>query len=274
MSISDPYGLEKRFAYVRDWIEKIGPSKVLDIGCGTGANLTTRLAERFPAVSFCGTDTDVNSLEFARQTYPLKNLIFKQQDDVRTESFDLIIASEVLDHVERPDEFLNTWSRFLTRDGIIIITVPNGYGPFEIMSWIESLFHLSGVYRILKYVLSTIRGSRATTPSREKDTLAISPHINFFSYSNLRTFFVRHGFCILEYKGRSLFCGFGFDHVFQVLPCGAWNTRLADALPPPLISGWMFALRRSGAGAVGSAYIRTGYARMRRYLNERRWGLI
>ena len=51
-----------------------------------------------------------------------------------------------------------------------------------------------------------------------------------------------------------------------------WNARIADSLPARMNSGWMFILQEGGRETEYS-YRRNLYARFRRYLNEKQWGL-
>jgi 2-polyprenyl-3-methyl-5-hydroxy-6-metoxy-1,4-benzoquinol methylase len=46
--------------------------------------------------------------------------------------YDAIICSEVLEHLNKPGDLLNTISQSLTNTGVLIVTVPNGMGPREL----------------------------------------------------------------------------------------------------------------------------------------------
>src|ERR1700694_2944392 len=103
----DAYGRAKRQVFVESIIREAKPRTVLDFGCGTGTQLTWPLAEAFPQVSFLGIDSDQTTIAWARRQPALPNLTYATEDASGAERrYDMIIASEVLEHVEAPDQFL------------------------------------------------------------------------------------------------------------------------------------------------------------------------
>ncbi|MDP2816289.1 MAG: methyltransferase domain-containing protein [Rectinemataceae bacterium] len=269
--IENTYGTRKRLDFVVNCMNEYNPKRVLDMGCGTGANLTEPLAERFPSVQFIGIDSDKTSIEFAQRGKRHRNADYALLDEMDTLGrFDLVIASEVIEHVEDPDAFLAFLKNRLTGEGKIVITLPNGYGPFEIASLLEVLMQLSGLYPRLQKIKRLLKGISAA--QQTADTLAISPHINFFSYPQITETISNCGLHILKYRPRTLLCGFGFDQIIKSDRLIAWNARIADALPPAFSSDWMFVLE-AAKSRKHTPYRRNGYARFRRYLNEKRWNL-
>lgn len=267
----DTYGMKKRLDFVAEIIAEYAPERVLDMGCGTGANLTEPLARRFPSVRFLGIDSDRTSIEFAQRGKRCRNVDYAHSDDMAASGkFDLVIASEVIEHVEDPDAFLDFLKGRLTGEGKIVITLPNGYGPFEIASLLETLMRLSGIYSLLLGARRLLKGAPAA--QQTADTLAISPHINFFSYPQITRMIGDSGLEILRYRPRTFLCGFGFDQVIKGDRMIEWNARVADSLAPPFSSDWMFLLKAAKSRGP-HAYRRNGYARLRRRLNERRWKL-
>ncbi len=263
------YGLLKRLEFVSGVIGSLRPRRVLDIGCGTGANLTQPLGARFPDVEFVAVDSDVGSIGFANDTNACPNVSFRT-DTEGVGTFDLVIASEVIEHVEDPHAFLVALRTHLAPGGRMILTLPNGLGPFEWATFVETLLRLTGIHAVLLALKRRLRGRRGAVAST--DTLAISPHINFFSYREIRSVMSRSGFEVLEYRPRTFLCGFGFDHLIVSERLVAWNARSADRLPPQLASAWMFVLAPRGE-MHEPTYRRSAYALLRRYMNEKRWKL-
>jgi SAM-dependent methyltransferase len=269
----DSYGLPKRFEFVVAEIDRRKPRRVLDFGCGTGANLTVLLAERYPHIQFIGVDSDEASIAHARRTCGLRNLEFRlyPREFTFDEDFDVIVASEVLEHVEEPDTFLTTLRGSLTPGGALLITVPNGYGPYELGSMAATLLQLSGLYALLR----KLKQKLSRTPNLNQvqvDTLAISPHVNFFSFGELRRLFDTRGLEMVGYRSRTFLCGFGFDQLLRGTDALRWNARVADRMPPQIVSDWMFVLVPSQTPVEGR-FRRGTYARLRRWLNYRRYGL-
>lgn len=260
------YGIKKRFAFVERVIATARPATILDVGCGAGTYLTYPIAKRFPSVHVVGVDSDEVSIAFARQSYPLPNLEFQMLDLLNSEArFDLIVASEVIEHVEDPQEFLSSLKSRLNPGGSLILTLPNGYGPFEIMAFVETLLDAAGIRSLLARMI----GRKATCSSEAKDTLAASPHINFFSFAQIKAVIEAVGFRILEFRPRTFLCGWGFDYMLRGRKLMEWNSRVSESLPPFLSSDWMFVLAQAEPFPC-RAYRRGAYARLRRFLNEHR----
>ena len=266
----DAYGRAKRQVFVESVIRHAKPRTVLDFGCGTGTQLTWPLAEAFPQVSFLGIDSDQTTIDWARKQPVPSNLTYQTQDGDTDQRFDMIIASEVLEHVECPDQLLRYFRDRLIDGGRLVVTVPNGYGPFETMSLIEHLFTLGGVLPLLRRIKHAIFGP-PRIDSREALTLAVSPHVNFFSLAAMRTLLREAGFEIRSFRSRTLFCGFIIEWAIRG-PLVAWNARIADYLPAWCASDWMFeCVKASASPYTISTWRRTWWGRFRRMLSERRW---
>jgi SAM-dependent methyltransferase len=266
----DAYGIAKRFAFCEEIIASLRPAFVLDLGCGTGENLTRPLAERFPGVRFLGIDDDPESVVQAKAGPALPNLSFGGPEAFKeARRAELVIASEVIEHVESPERFLAVACEHLSPDGRVVVTLPNGYGPFEIVSLLEVLLRLTGAFSVLRRVKRSLAGGGESAPAR--GTLAASPHISFFSYGDILKVFARSGLEVERYRARTLLCGFGLDVLVRALGLERWNARVADALPRRWVSGWMFALRPASPREA-APYHRGPVTRWRRSLNERCWG--
>lgn len=102
--------------------------RILDLGCGRGW-LTRALASYGHVL---GTDIVAGSIDRARELFP--DLAFEKTDtrglleSHGAEAFDLVVSSEVLEHVERPlkGEFLAGIHRLLKPGGRAILTTPRG----------------------------------------------------------------------------------------------------------------------------------------------------
>jgi 2-polyprenyl-3-methyl-5-hydroxy-6-metoxy-1,4-benzoquinol methylase len=255
----DSYGRLKRLHFVSETIETLRPRRILDVGCGSGTQLTRPLAEAFPEIEIVAVDDDARSIAWARAERPPANLRFDAPAAVEG-TFDLVIASEVLEHVAAPDQFLAELHRRLAAGGRLILTVPNGYGSYEWMSLIEVGVTLSGARRLL-------RGRQ--TPPDEADTFAVSPHLNFFSVTELEELFDSAAFRVIRRRPRTFLCGWQIDGRVPV----EWNARIANRLPFSAAADWMFELAAEGTPRP-TRWRRGAWARFRKRLNERRWGLV
>jgi SAM-dependent methyltransferase len=98
-------------------------SRVLDIGCSGGA--TVRLLERYGFNDVRGIDNNLNAVKAAKAGGS-KNIF--HQDGTKTDfsggSFDVVIASDVLEHICDDLSALKEWKRILAPHGSLIIFVP------------------------------------------------------------------------------------------------------------------------------------------------------
>jgi len=273
--VENSYGIVKRFDYVERVIHDRHPASILDFGCGTGELLTVPLAEKFPDITFTAADDDAASIEFGRtKNEALKNLRFLYPNELaESDKFDLIIASEVIEHVEEPAALLTFLKEKLNDNGRLILTLPNGYGPFEATALADSLLFrigidAAGIYRRLT------KKDLGTVPADGKYSLAVSPHINFFSHHSIRRVIEESGFEIANYTPRTFLCGMGFDQILRGRFLTSINDRVTNILPASFVSDWMFELKKSNKPTKTAGYHRNRYARIRRRLNEKRWGLV
>ena len=104
-----------------------GGSRVLEAGCGVGAQTVT-LAQRSPGARFTSVDISADSIAEARRRADqagLTNVEFQQADifalPFEAESFDHVFVCFVLEHLARPVEALAILKRLLRPGGTITV---------------------------------------------------------------------------------------------------------------------------------------------------------
>jgi SAM-dependent methyltransferase len=229
--------------------------EVLDVGCGNGLNVSLPVAQR--GFNVTGIDLHGPSIEAARSRQSLANLRFVQasfEDFHADRLFDVVILSDVLEHVRDPDGMLRWATRQLNLGGELLISVPNGYGPFEIEQFLvrrgvlAPLLWLTrkavGLGAEIKHLLVS-----APEPGNTPSPLVCnedSPHIQFFSLRRFERLLGRNDLIIERRANGAWFGGdltyFLFYFVPQLVPI---TLRIADVLPPTLVSTWYFRCRRS-----------------------------
>ncbi len=105
---------------------EIGGKKVLDLGCGDGV-LASLLSKNNSAVT--GIDSDSDAINYAKkQLASNKKINFIQSSCINTplldKSFEVIVSTEVIEHLENPDLLLDEIDRLWDKNGKIIITTP------------------------------------------------------------------------------------------------------------------------------------------------------
>lgn len=235
------FGPRKRLVWAYTALQKLKNPSVLDVGCGTGDLLTIPLARR--CVDITGTDIHQQSIDHAKAAsigLPNAKFICGSLKDV-VGQYDVAILSEVLEHVDRPTDFLVELKSRLAPGGILLLTVPNGYGPFEMdqVLWKRNFLWIPALHA--RYVERRGRGTAAATFNDE------SPHVNFFTKAELESVTAAAGFRIIDFKPRTFIAGSFpaiFLHLLRIarMPTAAiadMNARFSDSLPLSFASGWM-----------------------------------
>ncbi|MCP4613441.1 MAG: class I SAM-dependent methyltransferase [Planctomycetes bacterium] len=96
--------------------------KVLDFGCGTG-----ELAHYLPVKFYLGVDSDIYSIQIARQNLP--QYIFNPTIP-KSEMFDTVVLLAVIEHIREPISFLKMLKLKLLPKGKIILTTPHPFFNF------------------------------------------------------------------------------------------------------------------------------------------------
>ncbi|MFC1516847.1 class I SAM-dependent methyltransferase [Thermodesulfobacteriota bacterium] len=263
-----------RLRFIASALNRKDGGRLLDFGCGTGEHLTRHVGILFPNYEVTGIDSDPKSIQFAKSAHKdIKNLHFTTRVP-QNKRFDCIIASEVLEHVENPFEFLIHLRSRLKKDAHLILTVPNGYGGAECMSFIEACLTISGLMSCLRKVKGTVMPPKNKT-NITPDTLSVSPHINFFTFNKLQKLFHFCGLQQVRYSGRMFLYDFISSPIFNKYEkMAVLNANLGGCLPPSMVSDWMFLLKKGHdlpPDKKMPVYRRNIVEKFRRKINFRRW---
>ncbi len=105
------------------------PQRVLEVGCGGGANLA-ELKRRFADLHTTGVELHPLAADAARQAGRADVIILGDVLDTDAvsfapASFDLIVLSHVLEHFAHPEQVLARCKSWLKPDGKMLIALPN-----------------------------------------------------------------------------------------------------------------------------------------------------
>jgi SAM-dependent methyltransferase len=123
----------------REHIQKLNLDKkscILDVGSSSGTNL--RMLQEMGFENYQGLDISIEAKKFCHSK-GLGNVIIKdiQEDNVGVDCFDLILATDVLEHLEMDDKALENIARGLKHGGTLLVTVPCFkilWGPQDIIA--------------------------------------------------------------------------------------------------------------------------------------------
>jgi len=211
--------------------------RVMDIGCGNGD--VTRVLGSL-GFRVLGVDIDPASVAEAERRNPFPHVRYELMNAEalpRAGQYDVLVCSEVLEHLDMPDNLLEMAYRLLKPGGLLIVTVPNGYGPREMlmtkpMQWLtRNGFgqRLAALKRALGYTNVSVQSSNPNLT-----------HLQFFSRFSLEHLLNEHGFQPVAF-GRGNFIDRVFPYSllanrFQALQ--RFDCWLSDWLPTGCASGF------------------------------------
>lgn len=245
------YGHTKKLRFlverIRLRVAQQGTVRLLDFGCGNGTAVSQYL--RLPGVEYCGVDFHEPSLAYARTHFGGERAEFHSEIPPGR-LFDIIVYADVLEHVPAPGELMCQHGAVLADDGMILGSVPNGYGPFENEKRLERWL------RVRETVLLGVRLKRwllrrpPLPPSESSNKIGGVPynaengHVQFFTKRQLRAAFREAGLQIDEFRNGA-FVGAPLSEEFLLSgpQIARVNARIADLLPYWAVSTWYFTAR-------------------------------
>ena len=207
------YGHAKRLSWILSHLHQ--SDLIVEFGCGTGYMISLQLTKRGYLVY--GLDTDEKSITLGQELlnqegFDPSRLKVMNLSELNLNP-DIIIASEVLEHIPSKD-LANIFSIIrnkLKPDALLLITVPNCYGWFELESFLwykirfGQLLTRSKAAGAINRLKSLILRRKVEYP--HPATLSGSHHVQQFSYNSIQKLLKNNGFEVLEIKGSVLFSG-------------------------------------------------------------------
>lgn len=158
------YGFASRYA---------DHAEVLDAGCGTGYG-SALIAGK--ASSVTGVDIDPFSIRYAKRKYGSARLHFEVanlQALTFENAFDLVVASNSLEHLDHPERFVAAAKRALRQDGVLIVAVPPIYTDHDAQAHEDIHYHRANLAIQQWHDLIAGQGFRVSAFSH----LLANPHV-------------------------------------------------------------------------------------------------
>jgi SAM-dependent methyltransferase len=116
-----------RYLFAKHFLARMPqPASVLDAGCGSGYG-SAELAKTGACVT--GADVSGEAVEYAREHFGAQGIRFVEAPceslPFEAESFELVTAFEVIEHLERWRDLLGEANRVLKPGGVLLVSTPN-----------------------------------------------------------------------------------------------------------------------------------------------------
>ena len=139
-----------------DWalclVRQYDLKSIADVGCGSAAKLA-RLHRSMPAVETWGIDQP-NAIDLCRSHYAFGQWLpinLDKPDSLPEKTFDLVISSDVIEHLANPDSLLNAIRRMSHPNTLVLISTPERIclrgsdclfspNPYHVREWSSSEF--------------------------------------------------------------------------------------------------------------------------------------
>ncbi len=147
-------------------------ASVLDLGCGTGRNISFVKENAKKNYEYFGVDYSEACISYAQSQYGEIGVNYVQHGGkvlpFPTESFDFLVSSHVLEHISKndADTYVKEISRVLKKGGTAVIGTPN-------RAHCQDLFYIN--------------------PSEEKKYRLVLPHLHEYYFAEISSLFKKRG---------------------------------------------------------------------------------
>lgn len=121
----DHWWFKSRRKYLIELLEKVPKnSKILDIGCSSGIFLKDLEASGFDINNLYGVDISNEAIANCKTNGIPNAFVMDAQNITLTEQFDIIVASDCLEHLKDDKAAIKNWKLLLKENGRMFVFVP------------------------------------------------------------------------------------------------------------------------------------------------------
>ena len=176
---------------------------LLDLGCGDGV-LTMEIAKHIDAKSVWGVELDDKALEKAsKKGITVHKADLNRKFPIETESVDVIVANQVIEHLINIDNFVNEVHRVLKYGGYAVISTENLASWHNIFALLIGKQPYSGPYVSTEFLVNQHPLQDLRPPKKLRGTIeaAYRKHNTVLAYRTLKKIFQECGFKIVATAG-------------------------------------------------------------------------
>lgn len=206
---------KKSLEFISQIIRK--DDKLLDAGCGNGKFLDL-LGLKIKEADLHGVDFSKSEVNEAKKK-GLKVIQgnFEEKINFNSGFFDIVNASEVIEHLYNPDKFLEEINRVLKKGGYLIMSTPN------LCAWFNRILVPLGVQPL--FVESSTKSKLIGAGFLRKFKKESTPvgHVRIFNFQAIKDLLKENGFELVKVKGAIFDEGLPkklwvIDRSFNILP--------------------------------------------------------
>lgn len=170
---------------------------VLDVGCGDGLFMSIlRDTLKDKKTTIWGVDYSEYKLKKAReQGHKVKQCDLEKGLPFKDNTFDVIYAAELIEHLYDPDFFLEECNRVLKKGGVVVISTPN------LQAWYNRLFFLLGIQPLFYEVSTKSPQIGSGILKKVKKGRAPVGHVHVFNRAGLVDMLHNEGFRLKKLLG-------------------------------------------------------------------------
>jgi SAM-dependent methyltransferase len=237
------FGHTKKLRFLLDRIAEISRvrgdrARILDFGCGNGEAVSQFLIG--PNVEYVGIEQYPPCLDHARARFAGPDAVFFSEMPADVD-FDAIVYADVLEHLHDPVAVLRAHRARLRDGGMILGSIPNGFGPYELEARLDRRFSVSPrIYAAADFARQVLFRRPRHHVTSDVPYNHGSSHVQFFTRSALRKTLHDAGYR-MDVFAHGCFAGASVSGYFvRGARALSANIRLADLLPHWAVSTWYF----------------------------------